>query len=232
MSCGARGAVPVLEQPASVVAVASRQTTSTALGVIPARVFKRLEFTRDDMNSPSAQKRRDSSGHGDPAASGNGSCLGEDNQGVITTMTRPVGQSFSLLSFYFNLLGTGNATQNSITVTGSNGASQTFSLGNLYNNVFTELPEDSTTTEKILKGNGYEAFFDTSPFDIFKNVTSIVWTAFPTANVRLDDIQVSYLKSGEVPPAVPLPAAGLLLMSALTGLGAMSRYRRTKSSAL
>lgn len=147
----------------------------------------------------------------------NGRCLIEKKQGVVTTLTRTTGGAFTLDDFYFLLTGKGKGGNNSITVTGSNGATSTFSLGAVFANVSLE---HGGAAGALVKNNGYVASFLTAPYDLFQNVTSVTWTAAKHAQIRLDNIGVHYDT-----PAVPLPAGGLLLIGALGGLAVLRRRK-------
>lgn len=153
--------------------------------------------------------------------SANGRCLIEDRQGIVTTLTRIDGSAFTLESFYFLLTGNGSGRENAITVTGSNAIGSTFYLGGLFGNVSFE---NGGAAGALVKDEGYVADFLASPFDIFKGVTSITWTAAASAQIRLDDINVSY-EMPDVSP-VPLPAGGGLLLIGLGGLMALRRFKR------
>jgi hypothetical protein len=59
--------------------------------------------------------------------------------------------------------------------------------------------------------------------DLFKNVTSIIFTSYDGGNVRIDDLVVT----SPPPAAVPLPAAGGLLLAAMAGMGMLRRRRST-----
>lgn len=93
-----------------------------------------------------------------------GNCLGL-NQNETTTMTRIGGGSFSLASFWFQMLG----RVNTLTIQGSNG--NTITLG----------PPD------YAKNTGYTW---SDPLK-FANVTSVVFSVADGGNTRIDDIGVS-----------------------------------------
>lgn len=147
----------------------------------------------------------------------NGRCLIKKKRGVVTTLTRTTGGTFTLDNFYFLLTGNGKGSNNAITVTGSNGATSSFYLGAIFANVTFE---HGGAAGALVKNTGYVASFLTAPYDLFKNVTSVTWTAAKDAQIRLDNIGVHYDT-----PAVPLPAGGLLLVGALGGLAVLRRRK-------
>lgn len=221
------------------------------------------------------------SGNCAPAESGNGSCLNEKNggQGIISTVSRPADLSgvlqelddakqkdypdvlqsvsstelkaFTLVSFWFQLLGNGKNDEgpNAITVVNTGGqpdplypdqttapnatSSFTYEEGQIYANV---VNFKTGLSEKIDKNNkdGYVATFTTE----FANVLSVSWYNKTSANIRVDCVKTSYDGGSDVyskacgfeptPPAVvPVPAAGLLLVG---GLGALAAIRRRKAA--
>jgi hypothetical protein len=108
-----------------------------------------------------------------PARIVNGNCLSSGgclglNDNETTTMARVGGAgSFSLTGFSFNLLGRGNV--NSLTVTGSNGHSLSFDIGNYSKNSYHSL------------------LFS----DEFANVSSVTFSTGGGGNVRVDDLSAA-----------------------------------------
>lgn len=170
---------------------------------------KDLNFLFDPTNLQSSTLCADST------AGGNGSCVIEGKQGVISTMTRPefgpqsqgsaskdpevsgVDQVFTLDSFYFLLTGNGEGANNAITATGSNGSSFTFQLGGDYGPL-PGLPEvtfygdggniPGSDAGPLKKNTGYIASFG----NLFDNVTWIEFSSAKDAQVRLDCVVATF----------------------------------------
>lgn len=122
-------------------------------------------------------------------------CLGVNSNGeAVLSIAAP--ETFSLASFWFQLLG----NDDDLTVTTDKGS--------------------LTLAENDYGFNNGGQVIDLSTNAIF---TDIAYVSFLTneGNARIDDITVSY----DDPPigAVPLPAAGWLLIAGLGGLAAMRR---------
>ena len=171
-----------------------------------------------------------------------GRCLIEENGhgiNLITVMTRLDKAAFDLKGFYFALLGNGTDKDNNITVTGVNGAvtkTLSFAINTLFtaNSPFATVAFDQcvgggTDDGHIRKQCGYKVSFG----DFFDNMKSITWTAGVSAQTRLDCVVAGAAgttgKAGScyaAAAAVPLPAAGFLLVGALGALAALRRRRR------
>jgi hypothetical protein len=134
-----------------------------------------------------------------PARIVNGNCLSGGclalNDNETTSLSGP--GSFTLSGLSFNLLGKG--TGNALTVTGSNGTSLSFDVGDFAKNSYHTL-----------------AFADA-----FADVSSIVFSTSGGGNLRIDDLAVQ----GASP--VPLPAAAWLLLGGLGAIGALGRRARS-----
>lgn len=200
----------------------------------------------------------------DSTNGGNGSCVIEGNQGVLPLMTRPTNgpqsqgsaspqdppqvsgaEKFTLDSFYFLLTGNGTGAENAITVTGSNSTSFTFQLGGNYDGLpsppdvrFYEGPGEGNLAGDLVKLTGYVVTFG----NLFKDVTSIQFSAPRTAQVRLDCVVATFDgsttqplsgftqgcgfgDSGPPPTDLPEPGTLGLLSLALLGLGFAGRRR-------
>ncbi|WP_299350234.1 VPLPA-CTERM sorting domain-containing protein [uncultured Shimia sp.] len=185
-----------------------------------------------------------------------GRCLQEITQGEVTTMTydAPVADAtpdpFNLDFFYFSLLGNTPHGDNVLTVIGTfadaTKISATFFLDDLLGTVLTDattsvakLHGGETNNTQIKKQSGYWVDFG----DSWNNLISVDWTGNTLANgeivygrngsVRIDCVganeSVTGANSGCNPitvATVPIPAAGLLLLGALGGLGFAGRRRR------
>ncbi len=120
------------------------------------------------------------------------------NKNEISVLSSVSGALFNLTSFWFKLLGDKAA----LTVTSSAGGSVTLNVGGYGHN-----------------NNGN--IFDMLGNALFENVEWVKFDNTGKGNVRVDDIATS------IPAAVPVPAAGLMLMAGLGGLAALRRKRQT-----
>ncbi len=176
----------------------------------------------------------------DSTNGGNGSCVHEVGNGVVTDMTRLTGDNtFSLLSFYVSVQGTGSTNYFSIfdgTIT------HQFDFGTTYANM-TNYP-DGTAAGAISQNGKY--IVDVSGLSGFDDITKVTWAASSTARVRIDCIAVSFDGTTTDPydantqcgldggggggtGLVPLPAGLPLLLSAL-GIVGIVRRRARKSA--
>lgn len=124
----------------------------------------------------------------DPARIVNGNCLAAPclalNDNEQTTITHESGLPFTLNSFWFQLLGTGNV--NTLTVT-ADGVAFMFA-------------------ESMFPHNNGGQFVDLSGNPAFKNITSLMFSTFGGGNVRIDDLDLTPIP---LPAALPLMAMGL-----------------------
>ncbi len=128
-----------------------------------------------------------------------GACLALNDNDVVEMSAG--GAAFTLSSINFMLLGQG--APNAFTVSGDNGASQTFSVDDFGAN------------------SGYN-FIDFGA--LFASVTAITFDTLGGGNVRIDDLTAVF-DDGDNSTIVPLPATALLLVGALATLGWAGRRR-------
>ena len=208
----------------------------------------------------------------DSTDGGNGSCVIEGTQGVLPQMTRPEtgpqsqgstnqdpivsgdNLAFTLDSFYFLLTGKGRGSANAITVEGYTGVtlvdSFTFELDGIYAGpiatdpvvTFYEGTNAGNAAGALVKDTGYIVTFG----DLFKDVTSIQFSAPTTAQVRLDCVVATFDGTTSEPlsgftngcgissdpgpgpgPGVPVPAP--LALFGLGGLILGWSMKRSKS---
>ena len=121
------------------------------------------------------------------------------NNNEVTVLTRVGGGTFTLDSFWFQLLGNGTG-----------------------NTLFVASPSDTNSyaeTDAMFDNNdGGHTIMPTNMMD----VTSITFSTNNGGNVRLDSINVS-VPGGPGPGPVPVPAGFLLLGTALAGFGLIRR---------
>ena len=129
-----------------------------------------------------------------------GSCLSvrAGGGGETVTLSRVDGGSFTLEGFWFQLLGQGQAQDNTLQVSGSEGTTASFSAVTY----------------------GHNTPWTVSFFPSLQ-VTSFTFQNLNRGGLRVDDIRVTY----DMAP-VPLPATGLLLIAGVGGLAVMRRRRR------
>lgn len=118
------------------------------------------------------------------------------NNNEVSVLTRVGGGTFTISSFWFQLLG--NGTDNTLMV-----------MSDLGGNV--NLPQS------VWGNNDGGQVFDLAGQANFSGVSSLTFSTNNGGNVRLDNFDIA---------AVPLPAAGWLLVGALGALG-VARRRRT-----
>lgn len=121
------------------------------------------------------------------------------NDNETSVLTQVGGGTFSLSSFWYQLLGNGNP--NTLTVMSNLGGLLTFA-------------------SDVVGFNDGGHVVDLTGLALFQNVTSLTFSTIGGGNVRLDDL-VS-------PSAVPLPAGGLLLLGGLGALTALRRRKLVK----
>jgi hypothetical protein len=125
------------------------------------------------------------------------SCAAE-NRNELIRMTRVDGSAFDLTSIWFQILGQGN------------GASNGFLIQDMINGISAVF-----TQPTYLTNEGY-----TVTLTQFMGVTELFFSSSPDpGNLRIDNV-------GAAPSAVPVPAAGFLLIGALGGLAALRRRRK------
>jgi hypothetical protein len=152
---------------------------------------------------------------------------GQNLVGELSRTSEPY--TFDLLGFYFNLQGAGGKAINFLTVAAFDGdvlrGSVDFVLGSLlsgYSNDYSLVRVNEGAGQcdyavYICDVTGYSVSIFSS---LFEGVTSVRFIASENANARIDDLSMS---------VVPLPAGGLLLLSALGGLG-LVRPRKRKAA--
>jgi PEP-CTERM motif len=194
----------------------------------------------------------------DSTNGGNGSCVIEGTQTVLPLMTRPTNQttsqgdnnltnadfvggagpganqSFDLDAFYFLLTGKGEFGGNYLEVTGTRGGSlitTQFLLGMTYANV-TNYDAGGVPAGALDWNTGYVARFDT----LFDSVTSIQFSAFGSAQVRVDCVVATFdgttteplssFDSGCGGASVPEPSILALLGIGFLGMGAARKLKK------
>lgn len=147
-------------------------------------------------------------------------CLAEVKQGEITTMERVGGGSFDLLGVDFLLVGSGNNDGSFLITAGSTVLEIMFGdlLGSFATYALTHV--DGTDTGSVTFNEGYRLTFA----GLFDDITSVSFSTTTTAKkgdaqARMDNVVVS------VPSAVPLPAAGWLMLAGLGGIAALRRRK-------
>ncbi|WP_168201293.1 VPLPA-CTERM sorting domain-containing protein [Qingshengfaniella alkalisoli] len=134
---------------------------------------------------------------------GVGPCLHYSNP-QSTTLERIDGGTFSLESLAFRFQG--NGTGNLLTVFDTNNITNKFDFGPL---------------NGYVKNTDYQVAFGSS----FANVLSITIATFAGGNVRIDDLGLRDDVGTTTP--VPVPAAGIVLLTGLGALGMVRRRRKT-----
>lgn len=129
-----------------------------------------------------------------------GKACGALNDNETSILTKVGGGTFSLSSFWYQLLGKGSRESNTLIVTTNLGAMLTFAAN-------------------LVGHNDGGHVVDLTALSAFKNITSLTFSTNNGGNVRIDDLGI--------PAAVPLPAGGLLLIG---GLGALAALRRRKQA--
>lgn len=166
---------------------------------------------------------------------GNGSCVHEVGNGVVSDMTRLTGdKTFSLLSFYVSVQGQGNTNYFKID---DGTVSHQFDFNSTYANM-TDYP--SGTAAGAISQNG-KYIVDVSGLSGFDDISKVTFSASATARIRIDcvvasfdgtttdpyDPKTSCGLAGDPPGGViPLPAGLPLLLSAIGIGGLMSRRKR------
>ena len=133
-----------------------------------------------------------------------GAACGAFNNNETSVLTQVGGGTFSLSSFWYELLGRGSGGKKPVTNTfyvASN-------LGGLL-----------SFAANVVGHNDGGHVVDLSTLALFQNATSLTFSTNGGGNVRLDDLAIA-------PAPVPLPAAGLML---LAGIGGLASLRKRKS---
>lgn len=135
----------------------------------------------------------------------NGNCdavsgrpCGALNDNETSILTKVGGGTFSLTSFWYQLLGKGHDESNTLFVTTDLGGLLTFAAN-------------------LVGHNDDGHYVDVSALSAFQNITSLTFSTNGGGNVRIDDIEVA---------AVPLPAGGFLLIGGLGALAALRRRKQ------
>jgi hypothetical protein len=167
-----------------------------------------------------------------------GSCIQEAQEGVIATVAHKDGLAFDLISFYFHLQGVSggggddiyenNCTHNCVSVYDISEATEILLASFV---VRQDVPDgtevvksvDASSVSVIAHNTGYIATFTPE----VSGLTLLSFNSFPNANVRIDEITLRGPQT-PTPSAVPLPAAGWLLIG---GLGALAAVRRRTKAA-
>lgn len=157
-------------------------------------------------------------------------CIKEVQQsGVVTTMTRNGGGTFTLTGFYFDLQGTGGQDPINQLIVSSEKSGLTpliFQIGQLaptgtqlYNN-YSYAPPSGPLTGDIYNGpiGNNVSYFVTIDLPAFQDVASVTWSTFQAQNLRIDDISATVA-------AVPVPASALLLLGGIGGFAALRRRK-------
>ena len=126
-----------------------------------------------------------------------GKACGALNDNETSILTKVGGGTFSLTSFWYQLLGKG--TPNTLLVTTNLGGLLTF-------------------VASVVGNNDGGHYVDVSALFAFQNITSLTFSTAGGGNVRIDDIGM--------PAAVPLPAGGFLLIGGLGALAALRRRKQ------
>lgn len=174
---------------------------------------------------------------------GNGSCVHEYGNGIVTDMTRLTGnddKAFSLLSFYVSVQGQGNT--NFFKITDSDGVWHQYDFGSTYANM-SDYPSGAAAGS--ISQNG-KYIVDVSSLTGFDDITKVTWSASSTARIRIDCVVASFegtttdpydsntqcgLQDPNDPPGgvIPLPAGLPLMLSAL-GIGGLIARRKRKAA--
>lgn len=138
------------------------------------------------------------------AASGAG--CGAFNNNETSVLTKVGGGTFSLTSFWYELLGRGSGG-------GKKFVANTFYVGSNLGGLL-------TFAANVVGNNDNGHVVDLSTLALFQNVSSLTFSTNGGGNVRLDDLAIA-------PAPVPLPAAGLML---LAGIGGLVGLRKRKAA--
>jgi hypothetical protein len=132
---------------------------------------------------------------------------GAFNDNETSVLTLVGGGTFSLTSFWFELLGVG-----------TRGNRNNPPMANvLY--VITDLMVSPLMLSVDDYGHNVGQTINLAALTGFTNVNSVTFYTDGGGNVRLDDLEIT------LPAAVPLPAGGLMLLVGLAGLAALRKQR-------
>ena len=131
---------------------------------------------------------------------------GAYNDNETSVLTKVGGGTFSLTSFWYELLGRGRGGRNN------------FVTNTFY--VASNLGGFLSFAANVVGHNDNGQVVDLSTLALFQNVTSLTFSTNGGGNVRLDDLAVAG------PSPVPVPAAGLMLLAGIAGLASL-RKRKT-----
>lgn len=135
-----------------------------------------------------------------------GAGCGAYNKNEASVLTQVGGGTFSLTSFWYELLGRGS------------GGGKKFVANTFY--VASNLGGLLTFAANAVGNNDGGHVVDLSTLALFQNVSSLTFSTNGGGNVRLDDLAIA-------PAPVPLPAAGLML---LAGIGGLVGLRKRKAA--
>ena len=141
---------------------------------------------------------------------GTAPCMALNDQ-ETPELTKVGGGTFTLNSFWFQLIGGGTQGDNALTVT-------SFLDGGQIASTTLSSPTYSANTE-----------YTFTPPVGFSGIDAIIFSTPDGGNVRIDDITVSFNDSA--PSPVPLPGAFMLMGSVVTGAAFVAARRKRKNTA-
>ena len=130
---------------------------------------------------------------------------GAYNNNETSVLTKVGGGTFSLTSFWYELLGRGS------------GGGKNFIANTFY--VASNLGGYLSFASNIVGNNDGGHVVDLSTLALFQNVTSLTFSTNGGGNVRVDDFGIVE------PSPVPVPAAGLMLLAGIAGLASLRKRK-------